>query len=181
MKLPTPGRIFNIVDDDPAPRSQVGLQTVYFTVAGLRPTLITLPSSLYPPPSYTTHISVPQVMTLARALLSQRSGREGGSQCDLRSGPDLSLSSEISLGEAGQADSVGNSTERLRAPRQDILEEKRVRNDRIKADLGVRLVYPSYKEGLLALSQGDLRPFTKGDLRSFDPSIGGSTAKSESE
>lgn len=30
-------------------------------------------------------------------------------------------------------------------------ENKRVRNDRIKADLGVRLAYPTYREGLAAL------------------------------
>ncbi len=30
-------------------------------------------------------------------------------------------------------------------------ESKRVRNDRIKADLGVRLLYPTYREGLQAL------------------------------
>ncbi len=31
-------------------------------------------------------------------------------------------------------------------------ESKRVRNDRIKHDLGVRLIYPSYREGLAALA-----------------------------
>jgi nucleoside-diphosphate-sugar epimerase len=31
-------------------------------------------------------------------------------------------------------------------------ENRRVRNDRIKAELGVRLVYPSYREGLLAMA-----------------------------
>jgi hypothetical protein len=30
-------------------------------------------------------------------------------------------------------------------------DNKRVRNDRIKKELGVRLIYPSYKEGLKAL------------------------------
>ena len=30
-------------------------------------------------------------------------------------------------------------------------ENKRVRNDRIKAELGVRLAYPGYREGLAAL------------------------------
>ena len=34
-------------------------------------------------------------------------------------------------------------------------ESKRVKNDRIKDDLGVRLLYPSYREGLQALLQGD--------------------------
>ena len=30
-------------------------------------------------------------------------------------------------------------------------ESKRVRNDRIKSDLGVKLRYPTYREGLKAL------------------------------
>ncbi len=30
-------------------------------------------------------------------------------------------------------------------------ESKRVRNDRIKRELGVELLYPSYREGLAAL------------------------------
>ena len=38
-------------------------------------------------------------------------------------------------------------------------EEKRVRNDRIKRDLRVRLAYPTYVEGLAALNAGDTRPF----------------------
>lgn len=33
-------------------------------------------------------------------------------------------------------------------------ESKRVRNDRIKAELGVRLLYPTYREGLAALLAG---------------------------
>lgn len=39
------------------------------------------------------------------------------------------------------------------------LEEKRVRNTRIKQELGVRLRYPTYREGLAAIAAGDLRPF----------------------
>ena len=31
-------------------------------------------------------------------------------------------------------------------------ESKRVRNDRIKVDLGVRLAYPTYREGLAAIA-----------------------------
>lgn len=34
-------------------------------------------------------------------------------------------------------------------------ESKRVRNDRIKDELGVRLIYPSYRDGLAAMLDGD--------------------------
>lgn len=41
-------------------------------------------------------------------------------------------------------------------------ESKRVRNDRIKAELGVRLLFPTYREGLAALlaAEGDHAPVT---------------------
>jgi hypothetical protein len=39
------------------------------------------------------------------------------------------------------------------------LDEKRVHNKRIKLDLGVTLAFPSYREGLRAIHNGDMRPF----------------------
>lgn len=37
------------------------------------------------------------------------------------------------------------------------LEEKRVRNNLIKKELGVKLAFPTYKEGLAAIQSGDKR------------------------
>ncbi len=37
--------------------------------------------------------------------------------------------------------------------------EKRVSNQRIKRELGVRLAFPTYREGLAAIVQCDMRPF----------------------
>jgi nucleoside-diphosphate-sugar epimerase len=37
--------------------------------------------------------------------------------------------------------------------------EKRVRNTLIKEELGVRLMYPTYREGLRAIAEGDATPF----------------------
>lgn len=37
--------------------------------------------------------------------------------------------------------------------------EKRVTNEKIKAQLGVQLTYPTYREGLAAIHAGDHRPF----------------------
>lgn len=37
--------------------------------------------------------------------------------------------------------------------------EKRVRNARIKDELGVTLLYPTYREGLTAIADGDRTPF----------------------
>jgi hypothetical protein len=44
-------------------------------------------------------------------------------------------------------------------------EEKRVRNDRIKAVLRAPLEYPTFREGMTAIVVGaDIRPFHPGDL-----------------
>ena len=40
-------------------------------------------------------------------------------------------------------------------------ESKRVRNDRIKRDLGVRLLYPSYRDGLAALLRAESKGQTE--------------------
>ena len=37
--------------------------------------------------------------------------------------------------------------------------EKRVCNKKIKEVLGVRLMFPSYKEGLAAINDGNITPF----------------------
>lgn len=38
-------------------------------------------------------------------------------------------------------------------------EEKRVRNDKIKDKLKIKLEYPTYKEGMYAICKGDMNPF----------------------
>jgi hypothetical protein len=44
------------------------------------------------------------------------------------------------------------------------LEEKRVRNTKMRQELGVQLVYPTYREGMSAIAAGDVRPFEPHDL-----------------
>ena len=39
-------------------------------------------------------------------------------------------------------------------------ESKRVRNDKIKSDLGITLIYPDYRVGLAALLAADVTPVT---------------------
>lgn len=54
------------------------------------------------------------------------------------------------------------------------LEEKRVRNALIKEELGVQLVFPTYREGLASLYSKCLDPFSASDLGavSYKPSGG---------
>ena len=51
------------------------------------------------------------------------------------------------------------STEVMWVMGRGALEEKRVSNARLKRELGVRLAFPTYREGLAAIAAGDLRPF----------------------
>lgn len=41
------------------------------------------------------------------------------------------------------------------------LDEKRVRNELIKLELGIMLEFPSYREGLRAIYAGEVQPFSK--------------------
>jgi hypothetical protein len=38
------------------------------------------------------------------------------------------------------------------------LEEKRVRNELLKKELGVKFAFPTFREGLAAIHSGDMRP-----------------------
>lgn len=72
-----------------------------------------------------------------------------------------SRSSQSSSGESSSGSDVGDSRGRSSSSsRPAALEEKRVINTRIKRRLGVRLLYPTYREGLSAIAAGDAGPFT---------------------
>jgi hypothetical protein len=58
-----------------------------------------------------------------------------------------------------------------RAPGARWLEEKRVRNRRLKEELGLALEFPSFREGLAAIAAGDARPFL--DLDDARLALGG--------
>jgi hypothetical protein len=42
--------------------------------------------------------------------------------------------------------------------------EKRVSNERAKTELGVLFAFPTYKEGLTAIADGDTSPFSEKTL-----------------
>ncbi|KAK9826809.1 hypothetical protein WJX81_002893 [Elliptochloris bilobata] len=54
-------------------------------------------------------------------------------------------------------DPASRAEHRTRA--RGALEEKRVSNTKLKRELGVRLIFPTYREGLAAIAAGDLAPF----------------------
>ena len=63
---------------------------------------------------------------------------------------DVDDSDDAAGGGDGDGDGAGPESAR---------GEKRVRNDKIKDELGVRLLYPTYREGLAAIADGDKTPF----------------------
>lgn len=73
-----------------------------------------------------------------------------------------------SLGEPGASQSGESSGDEAETagglaaaftPAKASSGEKRVSNQRIKRDLGVRLAFPTYREGLAAILRKDDRPF----------------------
>ena len=68
------------------------------------------------------------------------------------------------LGVAVPAEERFEDAEMTPMARSFYVESKRVRNDRIKAELGVRLLYPDYRAGLKALLEGE-RPHGDGGSR----------------
>jgi hypothetical protein len=61
--------------------------------------------------------------------------------------------------EAGDTGGGGGGAGGSRGGGGGALEEKRVRNARIKSALGVSLKYPTYREGLAAIAAGGADPF----------------------
>jgi hypothetical protein len=64
----------------------------------------------------------------------------------------------------GDSSSSGKAPGQSKEQGSEALEEKRVRNSRIKQVLGVQLQYPSYREGMAAIVAGAETPFLPGDL-----------------
>lgn len=73
-------------------------------------------------------------------------------------------SSVASASEADQQDLRPRQKRIERDSRAEGLEEKRVSNMRMKRDL-VQLKHDTYREGMQALVEGELEPFTADDLR----------------
>ena len=106
-------------------------------------------------------------MALARDLLQGGAGRFDASESrnleSMRPGPPSSPSSTVVSPEV-----------RGGAPP---IEEKRVRNTRIKEELGVRLTFPTFREGIGSIHRGEIGPFSGEDLTMLQG--GGGAARDE--
>lgn len=80
-------------------------------------------------------------------------------------GTDTSSPDSIPEQSETAPEAVAGVSEGRRSERQEAVEEKRVRNNRITQGLGVVLAFPTYKEGVSAIFDGVIAPFTAADIR----------------
>lgn len=180
---PRAGAVYNVVDDEPAGRGQV-MEYAASLVAGRMASI--LHEMPMPPPlslsSNTTNSSSGK--KVARGLNSEASIDEIDTPVvGYNSNYSTSSGSSGSEGEMGviepqkqleEASAVVPTTAaggvEERETRVEVREhmpgvaatpngEKRVKNELIKKELGVVLEFPTYREGLSAIAQGDMRPF----------------------
>lgn len=147
MAAPCPeGGVFNVVDDEPAPRSEVMDFARQLLAQG------NSNSSQGPEAAPVAGTSAPQRLQSSAGASSSSSSNSG-------SGSEGAQNSSAG-GAAGSSSSSSRGAVAL--------EEKRVRNGRIKEQLGVRLRHPTYREGIQALCSGDLAPFNSAaDVRAL--------------
>lgn len=160
MERPRPAAVYNLVDDDPAGREEVVAFAADLLARRMAAATQEAPAAA------------------PRGEAARRAGRGGGGG----GGRGAALDSDGS----GDEDAAGNAadpapavaaaaaaveeeapTVRAGGSRRDAEgeggagypDEKRVRNELIKAELGVALEFPTYREGIAALVAGDMRPF----------------------
>ena len=133
MRQPCPGSIYNVVDDDPASRTEV----MAYARSLLQSTAVSAASS--------SHTPVPA------AADTDKTG----------SSPAVdSLSSQD--GMVKHADSLKSGSDSCQAVKSSSIDskgEKRVLNGKIKTELSLTWEFPTYREGLFAIHNGDRRPF----------------------
>lgn len=140
MAAPRPGAVYNIVDDDPAPRGEV-MEFARRLVAG----------------------DSGGGAAVAAAGPEAAVEAEAAGQSPSGSGHEAAAGGSEAAG-SGEGDSSGGSGRRRDGSGAERLEEKRVRNGLIRQELGVVLRYPTYREGVAALHGGDCWPLTPEDL-----------------
>jgi hypothetical protein len=171
--------VYNVVDDEPAGRGQV-IDYASSLIAGH------MASVLHEMPKMQTREARPPSPTrperMASGLSSQASIDEfdscsvglpvmggystsmassGGSTSEDERGVEVEKLERMAVGGGGSEERETRAEEREYMPGVAATPngEKRVKNDLIKQELGVVLEFPTYREGLSAIAQGDMRPF----------------------
>ncbi|GAX73458.1 hypothetical protein CEUSTIGMA_g910.t1 [Chlamydomonas eustigma] len=191
MEQPRPGAIYNVADDDPTPRREV-VNFAQMLLLGTSDGKGDEPEGVQPPPSSFGRESSDLMLRAAvNSTLSQEVKHEAVHPAPVKheavrpapvelnhdkGGADgyaapCTLGKPQAFERAAAAAATLNSVEELqasdRSPAAAVaqLEEKRVCNDLIKLELGVKLHFPSYRKGIAAIQGGDMSPFTLMDLQ----------------
>lgn len=139
------GSVWNVSDMDPAPRPEV----MRFAVHLLDPRL-PADDAMDPPNG---------VVEAPDGVVEAPNGvMEEGDQSVTGSG-------------AGDVVGPNGRLEGSASTRGIVVPEKRVVSSKIREELGVTLLFPTYREGLAAIAAGDLRPFTSS--AAVDVAVGG--------
>jgi len=141
-----------VVDDDPAPRSQV----IAYTQALLANTRLPGPAD-----QVSADVQHPGSFPSASAI---EFPRPSWSLSTTTTTTSSQSSSSLVQSEAPETLGLGGSGSQGRNSHAEGLEEKRVSNAKMKRELLPELQYPSYREGMQEIVGGDLRPFDSIDL-----------------
>jgi len=110
-----------------------------------------------------SRIHVEDIASVLRASIENPDGGAIYNVCDDEAAPPqdvIALAAELLGIEVPPKVSIENANMSDMA-RSFYAESKRVKNDRIKRDLGVKLLYPTYREGLGALLSSETKPETQ--------------------
>ncbi len=166
MTMPSPGRTYNVVDDDPAPRGEVAefarqlLGTVRTGTQGPGES----PGGALG--SEGAEVAEPAAGVAGAGAGTGGSSSSGGNAGSESRGVDAGKkdSGDEGSGTGAGAGVGGGGMRGRRSEGAGALEEKRVRNGRIKEELGVVLRYPTYREGVEAIARGEAWPLGPRDL-----------------
>jgi hypothetical protein len=128
--------VINVVDDEPAPRGDVEEYALQLLAA-----------------------STTNALSAESAAVAHDSGSSSSSSSSASQEPASSSNPEQSNQEVSGSKQRSSSSRRA-----EVLEEKRVRNDKLKAVLGVQLLAATYRQGLSLMHGGDTAPFAQKDL-----------------
>jgi hypothetical protein len=155
MRRPAPGQAYNIADDDPADRSTV----MRYAAELLQRRADGQPMASWDEPLLSSGWGWGDgkgEQLGGKGVSGAISARSSGSDS---SGEDAADVAALAAARGlGRGDTRSRSRAAVSSSAQR-LEEKRVRNQRIKEELGVQLQFPTYREGLAAIAEGDVRPF----------------------
>lgn len=140
MQQPRPGAVYNIVDDDPAPRGEVMAYTRALLQAQMGQQQEPNQLSLQPSTAAETHEPLPAAQA---ADLKTCSATAADSNSPA---PVSDAAADAAAGEQSPEPFVSPTPQaRGRRSGGEVLDEKRVRNALIKTELGMQLRYPTYR------------------------------------